>query len=98
MKTVCAECHASPAAQEYRDTGKITVTQWNADEGKMTYTQAVIPIPEDYQEALQFDFATITSWSEDGKPTWDYVKTGVDLWQMLYLEPLAADQIPEPLP
>ncbi len=98
VNTICTECHGSPAVKEYEDTGKITVTKWDTENNKMTYTQAVIPIPQDYQDALQFDFATITDWTDDGKPVWQYVKTGVDLWQMLYLKPLGEDQIPEPLP
>ena len=98
LNTICAECHSSPAVKEYAATGKITVTKWDTKENKMTYTQAVIPIPPNYQDALQFDFATIGSWTKDGKPVWEFAKTGVDLWQMLYLKPLSEDQMPEPLP
>ncbi len=98
INTICQECHMSPIITEYNETGKMTVTKWDEKTGKMTYYHGVIPIPPDYKEAMQFDFATIAGWTDDGKPMWKFAKTGVDLWQMLYLKPLEADEMPEPLP
>jgi len=96
-KTICKECHESEIVKEYEEKGTMTVTWWDENEGKLKYYQGVIPIPKDYQEAMKFAFATITGWTEgkEPKPVWEFAKDGVDLWQMMYLEPL--EELPEPL-
>ncbi|GAB4419440.1 MAG: hypothetical protein Kow002_07070 [Anaerolineales bacterium] len=87
--TVCDDCHQSAAVAEYNETGKINIQTWNQDEGKFTFATGVIPFPADYQDAFVMDFVTRDgdTWNE-GKTNWTFLKTGVDLWQMLYAEPL----------
>ena len=53
----------------------------------------MIPFPQDYQDAMILDFVTRDgdAWNENHS-NWTFLKTGVDLWQMLYAEPL--DKMP----
>jgi hypothetical protein len=95
---VCDDCHASAAVAEYNDTGMITVAQWDADAGTLIGPSGVIPVPPDWETALQFDFLDYTGDATTPIPDtdpalWQYLKTGADLNQMLFAEPLTADQI-----
>jgi len=90
----CTECHNNAAIQEYAKTGKITVSKW--DGSKLVFTTGVIPIPPDWKTALQLDFVDY-----QGDPTkpetdptkWVFLKSGADLMQMLYGDPLTTEQI-----
>ena len=92
----CSECHSNAAVKEYNETGKITVTRWDTEQGKIVNTQGVIPVPPDWQEALLFDFLDYTgdpASSETDPEAWVFLKHGADLMQMLYAEPLTEEQM-----
>lgn len=88
-ETICQECHQNAAVAEYLETGQITVQKWNPATNKLEFASGVIPFPADYQDAMVLDFVTRDgdSWN-DTKSNWKFLKTGVDIWQMLYAEPL----------
>lgn len=82
--TICAECHQNAFVQEYAETGKITVTSWDEAQQKVVHTGGVLPVPPDYQEALQFAFVT-----QDENGNWVFLRDTTELMQMLFAEPLA---------
>jgi hypothetical protein len=98
----CDDCHSSAAIDEYNASGTITVASWTpgaeGEAGTLTGPSGVIPIPPDWETALQWDFVTYT-----GDPTTPIPDTDPTLWelleddevttQMLYGEPLTADQM-----
>jgi len=82
---------------EYVETGKITVTRWDDESGLLIGTKGVIPVPPDWKEALQFDFVVY-----NGDPTdpvdmdpskWSYLKTGADMLDMPFGQPLTERQM-----
>ena len=83
----CADCHNSAALQQYVSTGSIDVATWNGS--GFTYAQGVIPVPPDFQTALNFDFADY----DPNTGTWSFLKSGADVIQLLFGEPLTQDQI-----
>lgn len=90
----CDECHNNAAIQEYKQTGKITVTKW--DGSKLVGPKGVIPIPPDWRQALKFDFVDYMGdpKSQNTDQTkWVFLKSGADLMQMLYAEPLTLEQM-----
>jgi hypothetical protein len=90
----CTECHASEALKEYKNTGKITLSKWDGQ--KLVFTKGVIPVPPDWQKALQLDFVDYKGDPKDPQtdPTkWVFLKSGADLMQMLYAEPLTEEQL-----
>jgi hypothetical protein len=90
----CTECHASEALKEYKNTGKITLSKWEGQ--KLVFTKGVIPVPPDWQKALQLDFVDYKGDPKDPQtdPTkWVFLKSGADLMQMLYAEPLTEEQL-----
>ncbi|GBC82973.1 hypothetical protein HRbin10_02111 [bacterium HR10] len=92
----CDECHNNAAVQEYRQTGKITITRWDPAQGKLVGPKGIIPIPPDWRQALQFDFVDYTGdpKSPTTDPTkWVFLKSGADLMQMLYADPLTPEQM-----
>lgn len=92
----CDECHNNAAIQEYKQTGKITVTRWDPTQKRLVGPKGVIPVPPDWRQALQFDFVDYTGdpKSPTTDPTkWVFLKSGADLTQMLYADPLTPEQI-----
>ncbi|WP_201091825.1 cytochrome c3 family protein [Thiocystis minor] len=93
----CEYCHDSQALKEYDKTGKITVTKWDAGKKKPVVTAGMIPIPPDWQRALQFDFANFTGdVTQPGQmDKWIFLKQGADLMQMVadFAYPLTEDQL-----
>ena len=94
----CSDCHDNAAVAEYRETGNMTIGTWDADASTIVGPTGTIPIPPDWQTSLLFDFINYTGDPAtpvaDTDPTlWEFVKTGADLTQMLFAEPLTADQI-----
>ncbi len=90
----CTECHASEALAEYKRTGKITLSKWDGQ--KLIFTKGVIPVPPDWQKAFQLDFVDYKGDPKDPQtdPTkWVLLKTGADLTQILYAEPLTEEQL-----
>jgi len=92
-ETACNDCHQSAAVAEYNNTGKMTIQTWDEVAGRFIFATGVIPFPASYQDAFVLDFVTRDgdSWNET-MSNWKFLKTGVDLWQMLYAEPL--DKLP----
>lgn len=103
----CGDCHLQGGAgnanlQEYVDTGEITVTRWDADaEGadRLVGPTGVIPVPENWQTALRFDFLEYTGDptdpvnGEENLPLWDFLKTGADGSHMPIGTPLSSEQM-----
>lgn len=92
----CDVCHYSDAVQEYRESGQITVTRWDTDESELILPRGVIPIPPDWREAMQFDFIQYLrhpALPEDDPGQWAFLKSGADLMQMMYAEPLNTEQM-----
>ncbi len=93
----CETCHGGARLLEYDDTGRIVITKWNAKAGKLDTVKGVVPIPEDWAQALQFDFADVVGdIATPGQPEkWVFLKHGADLSQMMdeYAEPLTKDQL-----
>ena len=85
----CESCHDNAAINQYNDSGEITVATWDAGTSTLNGPTGVIPIPEDFDTALQFDFLDY----DPGTATWSFLKTGADLTQMMYATPLTADQL-----
>jgi hypothetical protein len=92
----CSECHNNAAIKEYDQTGKITVTKWDTTQKKIISPTGVIPITPDWQQALQIDFLDYTGdpKSATTDPTkWVFLKSTADGQQMLYAQPLTAEQL-----
>ncbi len=92
----CADCHNNAAIKEYDQTGKITVTRWDTTQKKIISPTGVIPIPPDWQQAIQVDFVDYTGdpKSPTTDPTkWVFLKATADGQQMLYAQPLTAEQL-----
>ncbi len=92
----CNECHANANLQQYRETGTMTLTRWDPERRRVIMPQGVIPVPPDWQEALLIDFVTYTA--EDlAAPTdpekWEFLKSGADVMQLYYAEPLTEEQM-----
>jgi hypothetical protein len=92
LNALCAQCHDNPNVKEYLEKGTITVSQWDATAKALKFAQGVVPVPADFEKAFQMDFVDIVGQTEEGKPIWDFMKSGVDKFQMLYAEPL--DRLP----
>jgi hypothetical protein len=71
----CGDCHDNAAVQSYNETGKIDVVTWDG-QGLVSPT-GVIPVPPDWQEALQFAFACLQG------TEWVFYKDAADVKQML---------------
>lgn len=95
----CEDCHNAATVQEYNATGKIPVVQWDASESKLVNTKGVIPVPPDWQSALEFDFVRYKGAATDPidspfDPTkWEFMKSGADTSQMLFASPLSIEQM-----
>jgi hypothetical protein len=90
----CEDCHDNAVIREYNQTGKITLTRW--DGSKIVNTKGIVPVPPDWQTAFQVDFVDYTGdpTSPTTDPTkWVFLKSGADLKQMLYAEPLTNEQL-----
>jgi len=83
----CDECHNSPAVQQYKQSGKIDVVKWNDAEGKLEQIKGVVPVIPGYKADMRFDFVDL----KDDK--WQFLKTGVDQFQLMWGEPLTEEQM-----
>lgn len=93
----CDDCHSGDALAEYDETGIMTVAQFGMD-GALEGPTGVIPIPPDWTTALKIDFVDyageVTDPIEPFDPDdWQFIKNAPDLTQMLYGEPLTAEQL-----
>ncbi len=86
----CDACHANAAITEYDQNGSIDVVTWDQGAGTLTHINGVIPSRPDYLTSLRFDFADL---DQPGGSQWSFLKSGADIIQMLYAEPLTQKQI-----
>ncbi len=91
----CKECHNNANVQQYKETGQLQLTKWDAEQRKILMPQGVIPVPPDWQEAFQIDFVDYTGeLAGETDPTkWEFLKHGADVMQLYYAEPLTDEQI-----
>ncbi len=90
----CDDCHHSEAVEQYRTNGTINVTWWDPDSASLYNLGGIIPVPPDYQNALQFAFVQCVSGCDNPETAqWDFLKNGTDRWQMLFGTPLTATQM-----
>lgn len=90
----CNDCHNSQAVEQYQQTGTITVTSWNADSASLNSLSGVIPVPPNYTDALKFAFLQCVSGCDNPETAeWDFLKNGVDRWQILFGSPLTESQM-----
>jgi hypothetical protein len=88
------DCHnnfggTNAAIEDYNDDGIIDVTGW--DGAALNFPTGVVPLPEDYQTSLHFDFVT----TNDLGATWEFLKSGADEIQVLtdFVTPLSTGQM-----
>jgi len=92
----CGDCHGNAAVDDWFDDGVIDLVVWDESKGdpngkNLTYQQGIIPIPPNFFEGgLRYDFVTLTA---VGSGQWEFVKTGADIYQMLYGTPLTQEQM-----
>ncbi len=92
----CGDCHGNPAVTDWFEDGVIDLVVYDANVGdangkNLTYQKGIIPIPPNFFDGgLRYDFVTLT---EVGSGQWEFVKTGADIYQMLYATPLTQDQM-----
>ena len=93
----CSDCHDNEALKEYEESGKIVFTKWNESSGKLEWKKGVIPLVPDWRNAFVLDFLDYKADPHNPvKPfdqNWTYMKTGADLTQILYGEPLTEEQL-----
>jgi len=98
----CSDCHRNEAIQAYDDTGTIVVTSWDETaEGaaRLIGPTGVIPIPPDWETALEFAFLNYTGEATDAingaenLPLWQFLKTEKDGQHIVYGEPLTEAQM-----
>lgn len=80
----CKDCHNSERVLEVRNTGKVVMTRWNADEGRVIHTTGVVPFVPD---KLEFQFVTL-----DGD-VWVPLTTKTGRFQYEFCSPLSAKQL-----
>jgi len=88
--TDCADCHDNDYVQEYDETGKILIAEWNEPQKKIVPNvkgKGIIPVPPDWQTSLRFGFVTYDD-SGPEPPRWEpFTPTEIGT-QMLFAEPL----------
>jgi hypothetical protein len=92
----CGDCHGNEAVTDWHEDGVIDLVVWdpagNAPNGKnLTYQKGIIPVPPNFTEGgLRYDFVTL---DQPGGSQWSFVKTGADIYQILYATPLTQAQM-----
>jgi len=96
----CSSCHDNANVRAYNADGVIPFIKWDDGDSQLhIVAPGVIPVPEDYADALEMDFVQFLGQPTDPVnnpkvPTeWTYMKTGVNGAHMLYAEPLTAAQM-----
>lgn len=103
----CNDCHVddnegNPNLLEYKTSGTITVTAWNAGATgaeRLVGPTGVIPVPPDWKTALKFAFLQYTGNPTDAingannLPLWDYLEGDADGSHIVYGSPLTTDQM-----
>lgn len=87
--TVCDSCHKNENVAAYNESGAIQITQWDEASKSLQFASGVIPVPEDYDKAFLIDYVTRdgNAWNEQ-KSNWKFMKSGTDLWQIVFGKPL----------
>ncbi len=100
INKACAQCHDNANVKTYNETGEIVLTRYNPETKALEFPAAaglVVPVPQDYQQAFKLAFMRIANIEDvraaepakqEATATWEFAKEGVDLWQMLFAEPL----------
>lgn len=87
----CGDCHGNAAVADWAADGVIDVVTWDAASSKLTYLKGVIPVPPNYQTGgLKWDFVDL---NQPGGSVWSFLKTGADKVQLLFGQPLTAEQM-----
>ncbi len=86
----CATCHNSPAIQEYKQQGSMTLATWNEADKTIKNLTGVVPIPLDWQTALKVDFV-----AKDTNDQWIFQKDSIDAAQMLFADPIDVKKMPK---
>jgi hypothetical protein len=94
--TSCTDCHSNPNVDDWFADGVIDVVVWdetlnNANGRNLTHATGFIPVPPNYKEGgMRFDFVDLDQ--PDGT-IWSFLKTGADIFQILYSTPLTQAQM-----
>jgi hypothetical protein len=94
--TGCGNCHGNAAVEDWFDDGVIDVVTYDESVGdpngkNLKYMKGIIPIPPNFFDGgLRYDFVTLTA---VGSGQWEFLKTGADIYQMLYATPLTQEQM-----
>lgn len=92
----CTDCHRNAAVRDWFEDGVVDVVWWEASrndpQGKnLNYRRGIIPVPPNFKSGgMRFDFVTL---DRPGGTRWSFVKTGADIWQILYATPLTQAQM-----
>jgi hypothetical protein len=84
----CSDCHDNENIRDLDEDGVLVITQFDGEDNVIPLS-GVIPVPFNYQTALFFDFLD----RDMASGTWSFLERGPDVWQMLFAEPLTADQM-----
>ncbi len=85
--TSCRDCHNNSFVQEYESTGRMTIVTWNDAEHAFVPAQGIIPVPSDWETALQFSFGTLDP-ADPVPPNWIKITPTEIGHQMLFAKPL----------
>ena len=91
----CNDCHNNAndieAITDYNDDGVIDMAIFDDVNDVMINPNGVVPIPEDYLDALYFEFAD----TNDTGTTWEFYKAGADTIRVptQWVTPLDAGQM-----
>lgn len=86
----CSTCHDSEALQEYKSTGRMTLTTWNEADKTLQNMSGVIPVPLDWQTAFKMDFLI-----RDSNKEWTKQGDVPDAARIIYAEPIDVANIPK---
>jgi len=103
----CGDCHRQGGSgnanvEEYKNTGKIVVTSWNAaatGADRLVGPTGVIPITQDWKTALEFAHVDYTGNATDpidkdaNLPLWDFLKNTTDGSHIVFGSPLTQAQM-----
>jgi hypothetical protein len=81
----CKDCHFNEVIQQYLANGTITVLGNENDQP--IFGKGIMPIPEDWQTALQFAF-----WKNDNG-AWQFLKNDADQSRLIFAMPLSEHQM-----
>ncbi|HHM23889.1 MAG TPA: hypothetical protein ENJ23_02515, partial [Bacteroidetes bacterium] len=91
----CTDCHGSNAVKAIQNGDPIKLATWDDTNHKVLPYNGVVPVTSDWQNIFQFDFLSYSGdVAGDTDPTkWSVLKTNADLSQMLFAQPLTAEDM-----